>query len=99
MFYTFGGMETIILHDDKVEIEQYFVTLFFDRYEIENGIYSHLSHEFSDKFIRQVSDEGAYFTTDLTLFSDEEIHDAINDLMYYHQLKPIQIKFINNEHK
>jgi hypothetical protein len=92
-------MLSIIIHDEQIEIEQYFVTLFFDREEVESMIMQHYQHEYSDHVFRQVDEEGATFTTDFSLYNDIERHDVINDLMYYHQLKPTRIKLIENENK
>lgn len=92
-------MLSIIIHDEQIEIEQYFVTLFFDREEVESMIMQHYQHEYSDHVFRQVDEEGATFTTDFSLYNDIERHDVINDLMYYHNLKPTRIKLIENENK
>ena len=88
-----------MIHDEQIEIEQYFVTLFFDREEVESMIMQHYQHEYSDHVFRQVDEEGATFTTDFSLYNDIERHDVINDLMYYHNLKPTRIKLIENENK
>ena len=88
-----------MIHDEQIEIEQYFVTLFFDREEVESMIMQHYQHEYSDHVFRQVDEEGATFTTDFSLYNDIERHDVINDLMYYHALKPTRIKLIENENK
>jgi len=88
-----------MIHDEQIEIEQYFVTLFFDREEVESMIMQHYQHYYSEYVFRQVDEEGASFTTDFTFYKDTEKHDVINDLMYYHNLKPIRIKLIENENK
>jgi len=92
-------MITILVHDHEIEVEQYFVTLFFDREEIESMIMEHYSMEYSDNIFRVVDEEGASYKTDFRIYNDIERHDVINDLMYYHNLKPTRIKLIENENK
>ena len=92
-------MITILVHDHEIEVEQYFVTLFYDREEIESMIMEHYRDEYSDHVFKVVDEEGASYQTDLTIYNDIERHDVINDLMYYHDLKPTRIKLIENENK
>jgi hypothetical protein len=92
-------MITILVHDQEIEVEQYFVTLFFDREEIESMIMEHYRDEYSDHIFRVVDEEGASYKTDLRIYNDIERHDVINDLMYYHDLKPSRIKILENENK
>jgi len=92
-------MITILVHDHEIEVEQYFVTLFFDREEIESMIMEHYSMEYSDNIFRVVDEEGASYKTDFRIYNDIERHDVINDLMYYHNLKPTRIKLVENENK
>ena len=92
-------MITMLVHDHEIEVEQYFVTLFFDREEIESMIMDHYRDEYSDNIFRVVDEEGASYKTDFIIYNDIERHDVINDLMYYHNLKPTRIKLIENENK
>jgi len=92
-------MITILVNDHEIEVEQYFVTLFFDRQEVESMIMEHYRDEYSDHIFRVVDEEGASYKTDLRIYNDIERHDVINDLMYYHDLKPSRIKLIENENK
>ena len=92
-------MITILVENKDVVVEQYFVTLIFDREEIESMIMAHYQDEYSDHVYRHVDEEGASFTTDFLLYNDIERHDVINDLMYYHNLKPTKIKLVENENK
>ena len=92
-------MITMLVHDHEIEVEQYFVTLFFDREEIESMIMDHYRDEYSDHVFRVVDEEGASYKTDFRIYNDIERHDVINDLMYYHDLKPTRIKLIENENK
>jgi len=92
-------MITILVHEKEIEVEQYFVTLFFDREEVESMIMEHYRDEYSDNIFRVVDEEGASYKTDFRIYNDIERHDVINDLMYYHDLKPTRIKLIENENK
>ena len=92
-------MITMLVHDHEIEVEQYFVTLFFDREEVESMIMEHYRDEYSDHVFRVVDEEGASYKTDFTIYNDIERYDVINDLMYYHNLKPTRIKLIENENK
>lgn len=88
-----------MVHDEQIEIEQYFVTLFFDREEVESMIMQYYQQYYSEYVFRVVDEEGASFKTDFTFYKDTERHDVINDLMYYHKLKPTRIKLVENENK
>ena len=92
-------MITILVEDKDIVVEQYFVTLFFDREEVESMIMKHYNIEYCDHVFRVVDEEGASYKTDFTIYNDIERHDVINDLMYYHNLKPSRIKLIENENK
>jgi hypothetical protein len=92
-------MITILVNDHEIEVEQYFVTLFFDREEVESMIMEHYRDEYSDHIFRVVDEEGASYKTDFIIYNDIERHDVINDLMYYHDLKPTRIKLVENENK
>ena len=92
-------MITILVHDQEIEVEQYFVTLFFDREEVEYMIMEHYRDEYCDHIFRVVDEEGASYKTDFRIYNDIERYDVINDLMYYHDLKPTRIKLIENENK
>ena len=92
-------MITMLVHDHEIEVEQYFVTLFFDREEVESMIMDHYRDEYSDNIFRVVDEEGASYKTDFIIYNDIERHDVINDLMYYHNLKPTRIKLVENENK
>jgi len=48
---------------------------------------------------RVVDEEGASYKTDFIIYNDIERYDVINDLMYYHNLKPTRIKLVENENK
>ena len=92
-------MITILVEDKDVVVQQYFVTLIFDREEIESMIMNYYRDEYSDHVFRVVDEEGASYKTDLRIYNDIERHDVINDLMYYHDLKPSRIKILENENK
>ena len=92
-------MITILVEDKNVVVEQYFVTLIFDREEIESMIMEHYRDEYCDNIFRVVDEEGASYKTDFRIYNDIERHDVINDLMYYHNLKPTRIKLVENENK
>ena len=92
-------MITMLVHDHEIEVEQYFVTLFFDREEVESMIMEHYRDEYSDNIFRVVDEEGASYKTDFIIYNDIEGCDVINDLMYYHNLKPTRIKLVENENK
>jgi len=92
-------MITMLVHEHEIEVAQYFVTLFFDREEIESMIMDHYRDEYSDHVFRVVDEEGASYKTDFRIYNDIERYDVINDLMYYHDLKPTRIKLIENENK
>ena len=49
-------MITMSVHDHEIEVEQYFVTLFFDREEVESMIMDHYRDEYSDNIFRVVDE-------------------------------------------
>lgn len=84
---------------DDILVEQYFVTLTFDRAEVEQLIINKLFHDYTEHIYKIEDEEGQSYETSFTFYNDDERFHVINDLMYYHQLEPIKIKFINNEHE
>lgn len=92
-------MISIYIENDEIVVEQYFVTLCFDKEEVESLIMEYYRDEYQHNVRRMVAPEGAYFDTEFSLYNDLEQHDILNDLMMYHSLKPTRIKLIENENK
>ena len=90
-------MISIYVENDEIVVEQYFITIFFDKDEVEDLIMQYYSDEYSHNVHRMVNDEGAYFGTEFSLYTDLEQHDIINDLMMYHKLEPTRIKLISEK--
>lgn len=99
MFSTFGGMLHIYTYEDEILVEQYFVTLVFDKAEVEDLIVKHCGEMFFEHIYRTNVDGDIFFTIDFSLLNDNERYDAIHTLMYDYSIKPNQIKFISDEHK
>lgn len=92
-------MVHIYSYDDEILIEQYFVSLIFDKAEVEGLIVEHLSADYPEHIYKARIDEDVFPAVDFTFFNDDDRHNIMNDLMYLHNLEPIKIKFINNEDK
>ena len=74
----------IYAYEDEILVEQYFVTLVFDKAEVEDLIVEHCGEMFFEHIYRTNVDGDIFFTI---------------DLMYDYSIKPNKIKFISDEHK